>query len=167
MMSGERVIATGNGWLRVITPAVYRRLRAHRTPRQPSTADRRSIRPVTLGSAPDAALIARSWTASIDAEDPYFFDHAVDHLPGMAIYEAACAVATSSSRLQHPRVTSFDGRFHRFVELDRPLELTIESLQSLPSSDGRFVIAASSEGLLAMDATIGVSSYAGEELPAS
>lgn len=129
MLSGKDTLATGEGYLRVVSPSVYQRLRAGRRVCQPSAAATRSMRPITLSrDVGDAGVFPERWIASIDPDDPFFFDHGVDHVPGMAIYEAACAVATLASPLVSPRVDFFDGRFYEFVEFEARLGLSVEQL---------------------------------------
>lgn len=159
LLSDEHVIATGEGYLRVMDQRVYRRIRAGSALRQPGRAARRSPRPVTLRLdtvGPSGGTT--SWTASIDPEDPFFFDHEVDHLPGMAIYEAACAVASLTSQANAPRVVAFDGSFHSFVELGEQLQLSAVTLSprarlGIPDS---IDVEVSSKGRLIMSATVGV-----------
>ncbi len=158
MISGEKTLATGEGYLRVVNPPVYQRLRAGRPLRPSSSAASRSKRPITLRRlVGGAGTLPTHWVASIDPDDPFFFDHEVDHVPGMAIFEAACTLATLTSRSPSPRIDFFDGRFHEFVELEAPLSLSIE--QSPTRTDDRYCVRvdASTHGRLAMSASIGVS----------
>ncbi|WP_460802741.1 AfsA-related hotdog domain-containing protein [Microbacterium sp. GXF6406] len=159
LLSDEHVIATGEGYLRVLSRGVYRRIRAGSASRQPARATLRSARPVTLClDTVDASRCTMSWSASVDPEDPFFFDHEVDHLPGMAIYEAVCAVASLTSEANAPRVVAFDGSFHLFVELGEQLQLT--AVTALPRArlgiPDSIDVEVSSNGRLVMSATVGV-----------
>ncbi|WP_432134811.1 MULTISPECIES: AfsA-related hotdog domain-containing protein [unclassified Streptomyces] len=62
-------------------------------------------------------------------DNPALFDHAYDHLPAMTLVEAARQLALLSAGATGdagaPRhAVGFDGRFHRFAELDVPLTAT-------------------------------------------
>ncbi|MET8541769.1 ScbA/BarX family gamma-butyrolactone biosynthesis protein [Kitasatospora sp. NPDC004799] len=120
-----RPVGRGTGRLRVVSPAAYARLRgpARRTvpPRPPAPAA-----PELVGRAQPAdvvlgpTLAPDTWLLRTDATHPVLFDHALDHVPGMLVLEAARQAA---QRLRHPEpvvpvelVTSFD----RYIELDRP-----------------------------------------------
>ncbi|MFV0534713.1 MAG: AfsA-related hotdog domain-containing protein [Cumulibacter sp.] len=158
MSSGEKTLATGEGYLRVVNPPVYQRLRAEHSVRQPSPAATRNKHPITLAQhGSRSGTLPTHWVASIDPDDPFFFDHEVDHVPGMAIFEAACTLATLTSRFATPRIDFFDGRFLEFVELEDLLNLAIE--QSPTTTDDRYYVRvdASTQGRLAMSASIGVS----------
>lgn len=158
LRSGGEIVASGEGYLRVVDRRVYRRIRGRVPLRRASSARLRSARPVTIrGIDADASPSTKHWSASIDSEDPFFFDHEVDHVPGMAIYETACAAASLASGLAIPRVVSFDGLFHQFVELDEPLQLaTTSAHQADRDNRGLIDVEVSSKGRVVMSATVSV-----------
>ncbi|MER7750604.1 ScbA/BarX family gamma-butyrolactone biosynthesis protein [Kitasatospora sp. NPDC097643] len=126
MSRDGRTIGHGSGQLRVITPASYARLRGpgprYATPLHPPTP----AAPELVGRAEPTDVVLSptlrpdSWLLRTDAGHPVLFDHALDHVPGMLVLEAARQAA---QRLRHPEpvlpvelVTSFE----RYIELDRP-----------------------------------------------
>ncbi|RKT17289.1 A-factor biosynthesis hotdog protein [Streptomyces sp. 1114.5] len=135
-----RPIGRGSGQLRVLSPASYDRLRG---------AGRHTVTPL-LPPAPTAPeLVGRAqpadvvlsptlrpdtWVLRADAAHPVLFDHALDHVPGMLVLEAARQAA---QRLRHPEpvvpvelVTAFD----HYIELDRPC--FVRAVPE-PAADGR------------------------------
>ncbi|MEU1515835.1 ScbA/BarX family gamma-butyrolactone biosynthesis protein [Streptomyces sp. NPDC005811] len=126
LREGEPVAAADVAFT-VVGGPVYRRLRGGRTPESVSAV------PLPAGLAPadvDRALPADvvlapadgpdRWQLRVDTAHPVFFDHPLDHVPGMLLLEAARQVA---------RLLGADGRspvqyhalFHRYVELDEPV----------------------------------------------
>ncbi len=59
----------------------------------------------------------------VDLGDPVFFDHPLDHVPGMLLAAAALELAEHSSMLEPDNVT-FRLTFTKFCELDPPAEIT-------------------------------------------
>ena len=123
-----RLTATGRISFTVITPAVYRRLRPPRVleagfsplpltaPVAPETVGRFSPTDVVLSPTgePDR------WLLRADTRHPILFDHQVDHVPGMALLEAARQAATA--KLGRPALLPqvLDCEFEKYVELDMP-----------------------------------------------
>ncbi|MCM1977243.1 MULTISPECIES: ScbA/BarX family gamma-butyrolactone biosynthesis protein [Streptomyces] len=105
---------------------VYRRLRGGRTPQNVTPL------PLPPGLAPEAVgrtvpgdvVLAPGdrrdrWQLRVDTAHPVFFDHPLDHVPGMLLLEAAGQAA----RVAHGgrRVPmSFHATFDRYAELDLP-----------------------------------------------
>ncbi|MGW1075421.1 ScbA/BarX family gamma-butyrolactone biosynthesis protein [Streptomyces sp. NPDC002537] len=122
-----------------ITPAVYRRLRAGHSdvtevfthapepvrPLAPRTVGRESTRDVVL-----APPVRRGrWQLRVDTMHPILFDHAVDHVPGMLLMEAARQATHAlepSADLLFP--LSMDSTFHHYVEFDSPCWIVAERL---------------------------------------
>jgi 2-oxo-3-(phosphooxy)propyl 3-oxoalkanoate synthase len=126
-LGGER-IATGHIAVTWTNESVYRRLRGGRT------AANVSALPVPPGLPP--AAVARTlpadvvlaptdrpdrWQLRVDTAHPVFFDHPLDHIPGMLLLEAARQAARAGTRNGPggPPV-SFRAAFHQYAELDRP-----------------------------------------------
>ncbi|KUN88673.1 A-factor biosynthesis protein [Streptomyces griseoruber] len=123
----DEPVATADVAFTVVGGPVYRRLRGGRTPESvtatplpaglaPADVDRALPTDVVLAPAdgPDR------WQLRVDTAHPVFFDHPLDHVPGMLLLEAARQVA---------RLLGADGRspvlyhalFHRYAELDEPI----------------------------------------------
>ncbi|QOV34823.1 A-factor biosynthesis protein [Streptomyces ferrugineus] len=125
-LDGERV-ATAHLGVTWTSAAVYRRLRGGRTAATVSPG------PVPLGLPPaavDRALPAdvvlapagplERWQLRVDTAHAVFFDHPLDHVPGMLLLEAA-RQATRVQRGSGGRTpASFHAVFHRYAELDLP-----------------------------------------------
>ena len=74
----------------------------------------------------------------VDRQDPVFFDHPLDHVPGMLLVVAGLELAEHAAMLR-PANVRFSLTFTRFCELDAPIEVsatretggnTIEFVQS-------------------------------------
>ncbi|RDH78881.1 hypothetical protein DVS77_09790 [Mycolicibacterium moriokaense] len=61
--------------------------------------------------------------ARVDRSDPVFFDHPLDHVPGMLLVAAGLELADHGSMLDHANVT-VRLNFTKFCELDGPVEVT-------------------------------------------
>ncbi|GKQ37408.1 ScbA/BarX family gamma-butyrolactone biosynthesis protein [Streptomyces sp. A012304] len=128
LRDGERV-ATADVAFTCVSEPVYRRLRGGRTP------DTVTALPVPPGVP--AADVGRALAADVvltepapgrgdrrrlrvDTAHPVFFDHPLDHVPGMLLLEAARQAAllrTGGERSPN----AYDAVFHRYAELDEPL----------------------------------------------
>lgn len=123
-LGGERV-ADAHIAVSWTSAAVYRRLRAGRTPA--------TVRAVPLPPALPAGTVGRllpadvvlapperpgRWQLRVDTAHPVFFDHPLDHVPGMLLLEASRQVARL--RTAGPDASaSFRATFHHYAELDR------------------------------------------------
>jgi len=80
------------------------------------------------GRAIDILEVAPTWGTSrgfarVDLDDPVFFDHPLDHVPGMLLVTAMLELAEHVSMLEPDSVT-FRLSFTRFCELGAPVEVT-------------------------------------------
>ncbi|MFE4973497.1 ScbA/BarX family gamma-butyrolactone biosynthesis protein [Kitasatospora sp. NPDC056651] len=67
---------------------------------------------------------AAGWWLRVDTAHPTFFDHPVDHVPGMLLLEAARQAAQA---VRHPvpaPAATLSAVFHRYVDLDAPCRVT-------------------------------------------
>lgn len=117
---GGRIVARGFGDLQVLPPAVYARMRGH----APISS---GLEPAPPGSAALSVVATGSgiWQIGFDPHDPFFFDHPLDHVPGMLLVAALRTVALRESRVAADDLRSFDGVFCRFAELDEPLNVHV------------------------------------------
>ena len=74
-----------------------------------------------LDSAPSEG-ISRGFTR-VDLGDSVFFDHPLDHVPGMLLVVAGLELAEHAAMLQ-PDDVSFRITFTKFCELDAPVEVS-------------------------------------------
>ncbi|MER7224793.1 ScbA/BarX family gamma-butyrolactone biosynthesis protein [Streptomyces rubradiris] len=124
------------------SPAVYRRLRGD-MPVRPSVPLPVGIAPETVGRAGsrDVVLAAgdprtpRRWQLRVDTAHPIFFDHPVDHVPGMVLLEAARQAAHASTGMRDALPVGLDSTFERYAELDAPC--WIEAEPGRPDRYGR------------------------------
>ncbi|MFC5146935.1 ScbA/BarX family gamma-butyrolactone biosynthesis protein [Streptomyces aureoversilis] len=162
--ASETVLATGETDFEWIPPMVYRRLRGayHRPPTTlpPVTPP---LPPVQVGrTAPDEVVLSptaqpRTWQLRHTFDNTVLYDHAVDHVPGLVLIEAAnqaaytvtapiteavtagtdtntdtetgpCACAPDAAGTGYrPQPTTTHTTFHRYAEFDAPITLTTET----------------------------------------
>jgi len=124
-VGGERV-ATAHIAVSWISESVYRRLRGGRTAATVSTLPMPPALPATaVGRALPADVVLAPYDRSgrrqlrVDTAHPVFFDHPLDHVPGMLLLEAVRQAARV--RTAEPGSSaSFHAAFHQYAELDRP-----------------------------------------------
>ncbi|WP_058043397.1 ScbA/BarX family gamma-butyrolactone biosynthesis protein [Streptomyces roseifaciens] len=160
--ASETVLATGETDFEWIPPMVYRRLRGayHRPPTTlpPVTPP---LPPVQVGrTTPDEVVLSptaqpRTWQLRHTFDNTVLYDHAVDHVPGLVLIEAAnqgaytvtapvteavtagtdaatdvdpCACAPDAAGTGYrPQPTATHTTFHRYAEFDAPITLTTET----------------------------------------
>ncbi|MEV4339873.1 ScbA/BarX family gamma-butyrolactone biosynthesis protein [Streptomyces sp. NPDC049590] len=122
-----RPLGTATAAFQCVSPAVYRRLRGERTPLArratppavaPREVGRTSARHVVLAE-PEPGVRHR-WELRVDTAHPTYFDHPVDHVPGMVLLEAARQAAHAATGLPDALVLGVRGTFERYAELDLP-----------------------------------------------
>jgi hypothetical protein len=122
---GDETVATGHIAVSWTSESVYRRLRGGRTP---DTVSALPVPPGLPAEAVDRALPADvvlaptrrrdRWQLRVDTTHPVFFDHPLDHVPGMLLMEAA-RQAVRARGLDCRLPASFHTVFHQYAELDR------------------------------------------------
>lgn len=90
-----------------------------RAPSAPRVIPGRTID--TLDSAPSGG-VSRG-LIRVDLHDPVFFDHPLDHVPGMLLVVAGLELAEHAAMLR-PANVSFRFTFAKFCELDAPVEVS-------------------------------------------
>ncbi|MFE9769602.1 ScbA/BarX family gamma-butyrolactone biosynthesis protein [Streptomyces sp. NPDC005808] len=135
-------LGTAAAAFRCTSPAVHKRLRGERPPIAkralgepiaPAAVGRTDAAHVVL-SATGADPRAYRWELRVDTGHAIFFDHEVDHVPGMLLLEAARQAAQASTGLPYTLVVAVDSTFHRYAELDAPC--WIEAHPGLPDASG-------------------------------
>ncbi|GAA2482428.1 ScbA/BarX family gamma-butyrolactone biosynthesis protein [Streptomyces gobitricini] len=123
-------LGTAHTRFTIQAPAVYQRLRLGRAdartmmeealplapPAPPQEVGANTFHDVVLSPTP----VPRRWQLRVDVHHPLFFDHPVDHAPGMLLMEAARQAAQAVSRPRTVISAAMDVVFHRYVELDTP-----------------------------------------------
>ncbi|MFE9676991.1 ScbA/BarX family gamma-butyrolactone biosynthesis protein [Streptomyces sp. NPDC006259] len=160
VLAGGRAMGrVGLRW-QAVDPVRYAVLRRRNSPSQPIGAvpgDADAV-PLTAGAVGrarerDVMLAATrdddTWMLRLDTGHPVFFDHAVDHIPGMALLEAlAQAAAVGTARAAGPAATRTTGCaprasllrsgtfvFEAFGELDAPVTVTTRATSGPASAD--------------------------------
>jgi hypothetical protein len=140
------VVATGDGSCSCLSPAVYRRIRGAAV----SSADYRPpltlpVRPRSVGRTSTADVVLspagtdNRWHLRVDTSHPVFFDHPVDHVPGMLLLEAARQAAASLLGRPDLPLTGIAVEFARYVELDAPCTIEARRLPRTARSTSRTV----------------------------
>lgn len=131
----DALIAKGSGDLQILEARLYRRMRpsarsSHELPALPASHE--LPRGVSLLRREDQPF---TWNVGLDHRHPVFFDHPLDHVPGMAIIEAVAQVAADllGSTVS---LRSFSGVFEAFLELGEPVTIQVLNLQdTLPDQN--------------------------------
>lgn len=122
-----RLVATGSGQARVLSPGVYRRLRGDRTvpgdttgylplPVPADLAGRTRAHDVVLSPCPQE----RVWRLRVDTSHPTLFQRPNDHVPGMLLLESARQAASAALGPAPFVPVGGDITFHRYAEFDSP-----------------------------------------------
>jgi hypothetical protein len=129
-----RELATAGASFRCMSPEAERRLRGCRpvtvTRSVPPAVDHGAVghssaRHVVL--APPAPGAADRWELRVDTAHPTYFDHPVDHVPGMVLLEAARQAAHLTTGWPTALLTGLGSRFVRYAELDSPCWIEAEA----------------------------------------
>lgn len=120
---GNRVIARGEGDLTVLSATIYPRVRA-------ATSVSRAGRHGAGVSAPGPDRVVATgtvgeWELLLDPTDPVFFDHPIDHVPGMLIVEAVRQIARLTSGFLDGDLGQLSANFLRYLELTEKTLLTV------------------------------------------
>ncbi|UQX05436.1 ScbA/BarX family gamma-butyrolactone biosynthesis protein [Streptomyces sp. RerS4] len=124
-----RAMATASASFRCIGPEVHRRLRAGRPTAAvrttapalaPATVGHTGDRNVLLAHPPVGSRTGNLWELRVDTGHPNYFDHPVDHVPGMVLLEAARQAARAVTNRPKALLLALRGRFTRYAEFDAP-----------------------------------------------
>ena len=127
LRSGDASIAEGSGWLRCIDRTAYDRLRRGTLPdgpgrpcpaagpMPPASVGRDSTDTVVIGAG-DREL---GYSLRVPIDHPVFFDHALDHVPGMLAIEALRQAGVAAIGRPEAVLVSSDAQFDGFLEFDR------------------------------------------------
>lgn len=137
------LVAEGYGVARVCTPLPYTRLRRSgqtstmgQTPRvaklEPHLVGRQHSSDVLVAAASAGARRA----IQADLHQPYFFDHALDHVPGVALIEAIRQYACAERGAPELDFRQFDASFMKIVE-----HAPLSTVGDDPDTENAFLIA--------------------------
>ncbi|WP_104088664.1 ScbA/BarX family gamma-butyrolactone biosynthesis protein [Arthrobacter sp. GMC3] len=128
-------IGQGNASARILGAAAYERYRSRRAPAdaletttqtgllEPYIVGHHSIRNVLLGSL----LGSQRWPLVVDQTHPIFFDHPLDHVPGMLLIEASRQALRASYGVPHADFSQFSADFFHIVEFGQDIEVVVPS----------------------------------------
>ncbi|GAA3548017.1 gamma-butyrolactone biosynthesis protein ScbA [Amycolatopsis ultiminotia] len=139
------LIGTATEAGRIVSPAVYRRLRGDHfaaTPFQarllptvdPQRVGRERREDVLLADTE----VPGTWSLQSDPEHPVLFDHSVDHMPGMVLLEGARQAALLALGDPHALPVRAEFAFSAYLEFDAPCLVVAEELE--PEPDGARVV---------------------------
>lgn len=114
-----RLVGRGWGELRVTNPGVYARLRGNAALPSPALRHAAHAKGISLSHVQGGS---NEWRLEYDVSNDFYFDHPMDHVPGMLLFSAACMAAASRGGGE---VAAFDGRFSRYVEFTESLRLSL------------------------------------------
>ncbi|MFJ8193082.1 ScbA/BarX family gamma-butyrolactone biosynthesis protein [Streptomyces sp. NPDC096094] len=138
-------------------------------PVRPARFHRASMDDVLL-TAPDSD--GAQWLR-VATDHPVFFDHPVDHVPGMLLLEAAHQAAIGASSAPGPAETGAPGAeivslscaFERYVELNSPCALFTEELPADASGNRRTAVKAVQNDLVAFTAELTTTAPSAPAIP--
>ncbi|WP_037671691.1 ScbA/BarX family gamma-butyrolactone biosynthesis protein [Streptomyces griseus] len=120
------LVATADVAFTCVSAAVFQRLRGGRTPEAVSAVPLPPALPAAAVHrvlSPDVVLAPSGhpdrWQLRVNTGHPVFFDHPLDHVPGMLLLEAARQAAHLRGADGEVPV-SYHATFHRYAELDQP-----------------------------------------------
>ncbi|WP_369196628.1 ScbA/BarX family gamma-butyrolactone biosynthesis protein [Streptomyces djakartensis] len=135
---GGRRLATARSRFTIQDRTVYNRLRGAYADAAGATARAVPLPPPAGLTAfgrdrfEDVVLAATDlpdrWQLRVDTTHPFFFDHVVDHAPGMLLLEAARQAALATAHPRSAVVTGMDSEFVKYAEMDAPCRLETERL---------------------------------------
>jgi hypothetical protein len=153
--SNGTLFAKGLGELQVLDPAIYRRMRPAATTSAPSSfvGDLKTReRGVTLRAS---GTPQPQWELVIDPSHPVFFDHPLDHIPGMLVIEAVRQLLVDFIGIPGMQMTAFDGKFSAFLDLDAPVFLgDVEMRAGLDAHEIEMMLAVTQRGSVAAIITV-------------
>ncbi|MGW4914194.1 ScbA/BarX family gamma-butyrolactone biosynthesis protein [Streptomyces sp. NPDC004270] len=125
--------ATASAAFRCMSPDVYRRMRGER----PTTTGRTpppALDPAAVGHAGPRHVVLGEpapgtrgrWELRVDTAHPTYFDHPVDHIPGMFLLEAARQAAHARTGVPGALLLDMRSEFVRYAELDAPCWITAD-----------------------------------------
>jgi len=157
-----RVFATGGARMRCVAPALYRRLRgeragaATRPAAVPPPVDARVVgmsteADVVLG----AALDRGAWPLRVRTEHPVLFDHPLDHVPGMLVFEGFRQAGRALLGLPGAQLTGCDVGFTRYLEFD-PTPVVLARVRRRAASGASLAVRVVQDGRTAVSGTVEV-----------
>ncbi len=145
-------IAAGSAEARITDPQTYARTRGRWNQLNESAAGPRRLQPTVLGGREhDHDVVRRSAHSDTlelrqDVQDSVYFDHPLDHVPGMLLLEAVRQSLRLNSGDALLDLESCSISFRRFVEFDARCEIDIAPVDADQLS-GEFTVTFSQNGV--------------------
>ena len=154
------LIARGSAGARIAAPGPYARLRRISGPSEPRPAIR-AIDAAAVGHCSEwnvvlgASSARHVWPLRVDTTNPIYFDHPLDHVPGVLLLEAVRQVIRVALNRPHLDLDRFEAVFTEIVELHDAAEVAIVSLDVCPAGtvDSRVEVRAHGNVMMAARAT--------------
>lgn len=162
------IVATGGGSFSCMAPAVYRRVRGEHapggnwhqiplsSPAAPQSVGRMSPMDVVLSPTDEQ----NHWQLRVDTRHPVLFEHAVDHVPGMVLVEAARQATAAALGRSSYLPLAIANEFKRYVELDSPCTIEAALLpDTSPEGHRSVLVTAHQDGALVFSSTVTAGSH--------
>ena len=162
-----RAVARGIGVVRCVAPSLYRRLRAQAA--RPGTQPPDTPDPVAAPRVglidPGDVVIGRQrqpgvWPVRVPVEHPVLFDHPLDHVPGMLVFEALRQAARDRLGWAHAQPLSADLTFGRFLELTDGCSVR-EDVSGTGAGRATLAVSAEQTGAAAAEGTMTLAEHLG------
>ena len=134
LTADSNALPMGRGYLRVVDPRTYARMRAgHSLSPLADGRARRLGRGFRLRQRESTGRSLWRWELDYDTRNAHFFDHPSDHVPGMLLVAALRAAVLDVSPTGWD-VDYIDASFVGFVELDQTVAVVVDGLEVRPGS---------------------------------
>ncbi|WP_344874816.1 ScbA/BarX family gamma-butyrolactone biosynthesis protein [Allokutzneria multivorans] len=125
------VLGSGTGEMTCLPEALYRNLRARSLPGEAvgETADLPPVEPRRVNRSREQDVVLSpgadpsTWLVRVDRGHPVLFDHPLDHVPGMLVFEATRQALAYTGRGLLP--LGCHAELTRYVELDPPAAVVL------------------------------------------
>jgi hypothetical protein len=134
--------AVGTGDLQLVSAKCYARLRGNiaTTPASQknvptaSAAKTSLIKTIPLSVDNEGKSAKLCWELLVLSAHPLFFDHPVDHVPGMLIMESIRQAARQYTNSPNADLTLFEAQFHSFLEFEQPIHIFLNQIEEHSST---------------------------------
>lgn len=128
-------IGEGTAAARIVNPATYERFRGE-VPTMPPAPGEDLLACVDVGHTTQRnVMLGQSrrpfvWPLRVDPTHPIFFDHPLDHVPGMLLVEAARQAVRAACSRPDADFALFEAEFIKLVEFSYPIDVAVTQIDS-------------------------------------
>jgi len=143
-------IGKGSASARILDGRTYQRFRTQASPTPPGPRPAQALDAAQVGHHDDRHVLLGVprepglWPLVVDIAHPVFFDHPLDHVPGMLLVEATRQAIRAVSGNPQADLRSFSAEFSRIVELWYEASVSVRRLRdgkaTVVISDGETVL---------------------------